>query len=62
MDKFGPKIQNCEFKLKFCTKTNLHMWNSMMMFTFFVFDHKYTFWANLVQKFKIAQSEILHKD
>ena len=29
------------------------MGNSMMMFTFSVFDHKYISWANLVQNFKI---------
>ena len=48
---------NCQFKLKFDTKTNLNMWNSMMMFTFSVFDHKYLSWANLIQKL-FAQSEI----
>ena len=26
----------------------------MMMFTFFIFGHKYPFWANLIQKFKIV--------
>ena len=29
------------------------MQNSMMLLTFFVFDWKYSFWANLVQKVKI---------
>ena len=29
------------------------MQNSMMLFTFFVFDRKYPFWANLVQNVKI---------
>ena len=29
------------------------MQHSMMLFTFFVFDRKYSFWANLGQKFKI---------
>ena len=29
------------------------MQNSMMLLTFFVFDWKYPFWANLVQKIKI---------
>ena len=32
------KNQNCQFDLKFGTKTNLNMQNSMVMFTFFVFD------------------------
>ena len=47
--KFGPKNQNSQFKLKF---GNSNMQNSMVMFTFFVLDRKYLFWANLVQKFK----------
>ena len=55
------KNQNCQFKLKFGTKTNLNMRNSMM-FTLSVFDHKYLTWANLVQKFKTVQSEICYKD
>ena len=51
--KFSPKNQNCQFKLKFGTKTNSYMQNSMMIFAFSVFDHKYPSRANLVQKFKI---------
>ena len=51
--KFCPKHQNCHFKLKFGTYTNSNMQNSMAMFIFFVFDRKYLFWANLVQKVKI---------
>ena len=50
------KNQNCQFKLKFGTKTNLNMRNSMM-FTLSVFDHKYLTWANLVQKFKTVCSK-----
>ena len=38
------------------------MQNSMMMFTFSVFNHKYPSWENLIQKSKIVQSEIWHKD
>ena len=34
--------------------TNSNMQNSMMLFTFFVFEWKYPFWANLVQKVKIV--------
>ena len=52
--KFGPKNQNCQFKPKFGTKTNSNMRNSMVMSTFSIFDRKYPFWANLVQKFKIV--------
>ena len=54
LGKSGQKNQDCQFKLKFGTKTNLNKRDSMMMFTFSVFDHKYLSWANLVQKFKIV--------
>ena len=50
----SKKNQNGKFKLKFGTQTNLNMQNSMMMFNFSVFDWKYTFWANLVQKIEIV--------
>ena len=56
--KSSRKInQNCQFMLKFGTKTNLNIRNSMMMFTLSVFEHKYLSWANLVQKLKIAWSK-----
>ena len=32
--KFGPKNQNCQFKLKFDTKTNSNTQSSLMIFTF----------------------------
>ena len=51
------KIQNCQFKLKFATKTNLNKQNSMMMFTFSVFDDKYLSWESLVRKLKILCSK-----
>ena len=51
------KNKNCQFKLKFGTKTNLNKQNSMMMFTFSVFDQQYLSWANSVQKFKIVCSK-----
>ena len=50
--KFVPKDQNCQFKLRFGTMTSTNMQNSMVMFTFFILDQKYPFWAKLVQKFK----------
>ena len=53
LSKFDPKNKDCQFKLKFGTYTNSNMENSMLMFTFFVFKRKYSFWANLVPKFKI---------
>ena len=56
--KTSPKNQNCQFKLKFGSKTKSNIQNSMIIFTFSVFDHKYPSWGNLVQKFKIVQSGI----
>ena len=46
--------QNCLFKLKFGTSTNLHMQNSMVLFIFSVWDQKQPFWANLVQKIRLV--------
>ena len=48
LGKFGPKNQNCQFKLKFGTQTNLNMQDSVIMFVFFVFDQKYPFMRKLV--------------
>ena len=54
LGKFGPKNQNCQFTLKFGTKTNFNMQNSMMVFNFAVLNWKYPFGENLVSKFKIV--------
>ena len=86
------KIKNCQFMLKFCTKSNSDVQNLMVIsifclrpeipifgklapenqtcqfklkfdlleyrkFTFSVFDQKYPFWANFVQKSKIVCSK-----
>ena len=53
LDKFESKNQNSQFKLNFGIQTNLNSWNSMVMFMFSIFDWKYSFSANLDQKFKI---------
>ena len=53
LGKFGPKNQNSRFKLKFGSYSNSNMQNSMVMFILSVFEWKYPFWANLVQKVKI---------
>ena len=50
MGKFGTENQNCQFKLKIGTKTNLDMQNPVLLFTFSVFDWKDPFQANLIQK------------
>ena len=49
-DKFGPKLQNCLFKLKFGTETILNLLNLMVILNFSCLDQKYPFWGNLVQK------------
>ena len=51
---WSKKSQNCQFKLKCGTHTNLNMWNSMALFIFSVLDRKHPFWANLVQKIKVV--------
>ena len=52
--KFDPKNHICLFKMKFGTKTNLNMLNSMGTFICPVLDVKYPFFVNLVQKIKIV--------
>ena len=44
----------CSSKLKLGTQTSSNMQNSMMIFTFSVFDQKHPFWVNFVQKIKIV--------
>ena len=51
LDKFGPKNQNYQFKLKFGTSANSNMQNSVMVFTFSIFDQNNLFWANVIQVF-----------
>ena len=57
LGKFGQLNQNCQFELKFGSKTNSNMQNSMMIFSFSAFSHKYSSWANLFQKSKINCSK-----
>ena len=49
------KKSNDQFKLKFGICTNSNMQNSIVVFTFFVFDQKFIFWENLVQNVKIVR-------
>ena len=48
--KFGPKIQNCQFELKFGTSTNSNMENLMVVFIFSIFNQKYSFWVKFGPK------------
>ena len=54
LEKFGPNDQNCQFEVKFGSRLNLNMQNSMVVFTFSVLDQKNPFLANLAQKIKIV--------
>ena len=44
LGKFGPKNQNCHFKLKFCTWTKSNMQNSIVVLTFPVLYRKHPSW------------------
>ena len=46
-------VQKCHGTQKYSTQPNSNVQNSVMLLAFFVFDWKYPFWANLVQKVKI---------
>ena len=43
MEQIVPKNQNCQFKMKFSTYTNLNMQNSMVVFTFTLFRPEISF-------------------
>ena len=50
LNKFGPKIQNYLFKMKFVTLTTSNNLTLMVMFNIFALDQKYSFWSNLTMK------------
>ena len=58
LGKFGPENRNCQFKLKFGSKTNLNMQNLVVLFTFSVFDWKYSFGANFILEAEVWYLEI----
>ena len=58
--KFGPKIENCLFKMKFGNKINLNMLNSMVMFIFLFSAEKIPFQPNLVRKIKTVYYETVY--
>ena len=45
--KFGPRNQNCWFKLKSFVWTNSNIQNSVVVFTFLILGWECPFWANL---------------
>ena len=60
LGKLGPENQNCKFKLKFGTKTNLNMQNSVVgaVHSFFFFDWEYPFEANFILEAEVWYLEI----
>ena len=57
-NKFGPKNQYCQSELKFGTYTNLNMQNSMVVFTFSMFNRKYLFWGKFGPRNQSCQLEL----
>ena len=53
LGKFGPKSQNCSFKMKVDTKTNSHMVNSIVMFICPTVNKKHYFLAAFLIKMSI---------
>ena len=53
LSKFVSKNQNCQFKLKFSTRTDSNMQDSLVMFTFSVFN-----WIYFVGRKKIWSKKI----
>ena len=51
--KFAPKNQNFLIKMKLGPCSNSNMLNSIVMFKSSLLEHKYPFWASLVQKIKV---------
>ena len=54
LGKFGPRNQDCLFKLKPDTSTNSNILNSLLMLIFSDLDQKNSAWENLVQKTKLV--------
>ena len=54
LGKFGPKNQNCHFKLKFGIQTNSNMQDSVVLFTFSVLDRKHPFGQIWFKKSKLS--------
>ena len=48
LGKFSPKIKNCQFKLKFGTKTDSNMKDSKVMIILSVFNRKHPFFGQVL--------------
>ena len=53
------KTENCQFKLKFGTLTNSDMQNSIVMFTFSLFNQKYLFGQIWSKKLKLSVRAVI---
>ena len=53
LGKFGPKNQNCQFKLKFSIQTKSNMQNSMVVLIFSFLNGKHSFWVNLLNEARL---------
>ena len=58
LGKFGPKNRNSQFELKFGTSTKLNMQNSMVVFTFSIFNRKYILGGKFGPKNQNSQFEL----
>ena len=58
LGKTSPKYQNCYSKLKFDTQINSNMQNSMVVFTFSIFDRKYLFLGKFGSKNQNCQFKL----
>ena len=54
LGKFFQENQNCQFKRKFGTKTNLNIENSVVMFTFVFFRPEINLLGKFISKMKIC--------
>ena len=63
LGKFASNNQNCLFKLKSGTYTNLNMLTLMIMLVLSLWDREYSFWVNKYQKIKIVSFNwnLVHK-
>ena len=63
LGKFGPKNQNCQFKLKFGILTNSSKKDSLVTFMFSIVYRKDSFWAQIYsKKLNIVEAEIWNLD
>ena len=63
LGKFGPKKENCKFRLRFDTQCNSNMKNSMVMLTLFIFQRYFFLCQICFKKSKLCvEAEIWNPD